>query len=106
MKFKLIDKLGLSYHTLNELNSIVNGLHGRPSFQFKDFDIGNESLRFHFRDIICCIRAIYGDPEFAQDLVFTPERHYLDHERTQRVYSEMHTGDWWWSKQVRNTNSV
>ena len=106
MKFKLINRLGLSYCTPNKLNSIVDGLHGHLSFQFEDFDIGNESLRFHFRDIVGCIRAIYGDPEFAQDLVFAPERHFLDHERTQRVYSEMHTGDWWWSKQVCNTNSV
>jgi len=52
-----------------------------------------------------CIRAIYGDPEFAQDLVFSPKRHYVDDEQTQQVYSEMYTGDWWWSLQVRNTNS-
>jgi hypothetical protein len=24
------------------------------------------------------VRALYGDPEFAQDLIFAPERHYLD----------------------------
>jgi hypothetical protein len=52
-----------------------------------------------------CIRGIYGDPEFVRDLVFAPERHYVDHERTRRVYSEMYTGDWWWSVQVSNTNS-
>jgi len=68
--------------------------------------LGNESLQFHFRDILPCIRAIYGDPEFAQDLVFSPERHYVDDERTRRVYSEMYTGDWWWSTQVRNTDLV
>jgi len=35
--------------------------------------LGNESLQFHFQDILPCIRAIYGDPKFAQDLVFSPE---------------------------------
>ena len=48
-----------------------------------------------------CIRALYGNPKFAQTLVFSPERHYTDAEQTQRLYHEMHTGDWWWEKQVR-----
>ena len=75
---------------------------GRPSFKCKDFRIGNESLQFHFRDILDCIRAIYGDPELVQDLVFAPERHYVGDGQTQRVYGDMYTGDWWWSVQVRN----
>jgi hypothetical protein len=82
---------------------MVDGLPGRPSFQCQDLFIGNERLQFYFRDVLECIRAIYGDPEFARDLIFAPERHYVDHERTQRVYNEMHTGDWWWSIQVRHT---
>jgi hypothetical protein len=48
-----------------------------------------------------CIRALYGDPEFARDLVFAPERCYVDPEQTCRIYNEMHTGDWWWAVQVR-----
>lgn len=48
-----------------------------------------------------CIQALYGDPRFADHLVFAPERHYTNHERSCRIYNEMHTGDWWWSVQVR-----
>ena len=48
-----------------------------------------------------CIRSLYGDPEFTQDLVFTPERHYTTHERKSRVYNEMYTCEWWWAVQVR-----
>jgi hypothetical protein len=84
---------------------MVDGLPGRPPFKCQDIRIGGETLQFHFRDILDCIRGIYGDPEFVRDLVFAPERHYVDHERTRRVYSEMYTGDWWWSVQVSNTNS-
>jgi hypothetical protein len=47
-----------------------------------------------------CIWALYGDPEFACELVFAPEHHYLDPEQTCRIYNEMHTGDWWWAVQV------
>ena len=97
-----MERLGLSYRTVKELNSIVDDLPGRPPFKCQDVLIGNQTLQFHFRDVLHSIRAIYGDPEFARDLIFAPERHYVDRERTRRVYSEMYTGDWWWSVQVRN----
>jgi hypothetical protein len=106
MKFKVVESLGLSDRTVNELNSLVDSLPGRPSFKCQNVLIGNEQLEFHFRDVLACIRAIYGDPEFALDLVFAPERHYVDHGRTQRVYSDMYTGDWWWSVQVRKSESI
>ena len=48
-----------------------------------------------------CIRALYADPEFAHDLVFAPKQHYTDPEQTCRIYSEMHTSEWWWAVQVR-----
>ncbi len=105
MWFKLVERLGLSYRNANELHSIIDDLPGRPPFQCRGVLIGKEKLQFHFCDILHCIRVLYGDPEFARDLVFAPERHYVDCERTQRVYSEMYTGDWWWTIQVRNTSS-
>jgi Plavaka transposase len=63
-------------------------------------DLGGEHLEFYCRDVLECIQSLYGDPQFAQDLVFAPERYYSDHTRTSRIYNEMHTGDWWWSVQV------
>jgi hypothetical protein len=80
-------------------------LPGRPPFRCQEVVIGNEQLQFHFRDILQCIWALYGNPEFVQDLHFAPERHYVDEEQTQRIYGDMYTGDWWWSVQVRNGTS-
>jgi hypothetical protein len=101
---KVTEKLGLSYSSTKELNHIIdNVLPERPQFQCRELIIGGETLELYFRDIISCIRSIYGDPELAQHLITAPERHYSDQEHTVRVYSEMHTGDWWWSVQVRNT---
>ncbi|KAH9030534.1 hypothetical protein EDB85DRAFT_2074297 [Lactarius pseudohatsudake] len=98
---ELVDKLGLSYRTSVELNKLIDkALPGRPSFQCEDLTIGGEDLQFHYREIVPCIRALFGNLEFAHELVFAPERHYTDAERTCRVYSEMHTGDWWWSVQT------
>jgi Plavaka transposase len=104
---KVVDKLGLSYRTVNELNNIIdNKLPGRPPFRCKELVVGGERLEFYCRDIIECIRSLYGDPQFARDLVFAPERHYTSTERTSRIYNEMHTGDWWWMVQVRTYRSA
>lgn len=100
---KVVDKLGLSYSSTKELNQIIdNMLPGCPAFERRELVIGGETLELYFRDILSCIRSIYSDPELAQDLVVAPERHFTDPERTDHIYSKMHTGDWWWSVQVRS----
>jgi hypothetical protein len=102
MSPKVVNKLGLSYNLTKQLNDIIdNVLPGRPPFECHNLVIGGETLELYFRDILACIRSIYSDPELAQDLVIAPERHYADHEQTDRIYSEIHTGDWWWAVQVR-----
>ena len=99
--WKVVDDLGLSYSTPKDLNGIIDDLlPGRPPFQCQDLVIAGDTFQFYSRDLLQCIRTLYGDPEFAQDLVFVPERHYTDLERKSRVYNEMHTGDWWWAVQV------
>jgi hypothetical protein len=98
---KVVDKLRLSYNSTKQLNDIINNmLPGRPPFECCNLVIGGETLELYFRDILVCIRSIYSDPELAQDLVVAPERHYADHERMDCIYSEIHTGDWWWAVQV------
>ncbi|KAI9433897.1 hypothetical protein H4582DRAFT_2112690 [Lactarius indigo] len=98
---EVVNKLELSFRSTKELNDIIdNKLPGRPPFRCHRFVIGGETLEFYYRDVLSCIRSIYGDPEFARELLIAPERHYMDHERTGRVYNEMHTGDWWWAVQT------
>lgn len=98
---KLVDDLGLSYRTVKHLNNIIDKqLPGRPTFESNVLVLGNERLEFYSRDVMECIRSLFGDPSFAQELAIVPERHYTSHERTCRVYNEMYTGEWWWSVQV------
>ena len=52
------------------------------------------------RDILECIQTLIGDPEFDGELKLIPERHYADKDRMNRVYSDVHTGKWWWKIQV------
>lgn len=97
------ERLGLSYSNSNELNQIIDEhLPGRPRFQRKEVvvEAAGEAFELYYRDIIQCIRSLFGDPEFAPVLVFAPERHYTDDDEVNREYSEMHTGTWWWSTQV------
>ena len=104
---KVVDKLGLSYRTAKELNHVIdNKLPGRPPFHCKVLVIGDEHLELYYRDVVECIRSLYGDPAFGQDLFFAPERHYTSPERMSRIYNEMHMGDWWWMAQVCNYGSM
>jgi hypothetical protein len=100
---KVVEALGLSFHTVKELNARIDDEipeQPRPPFLCEEVTFGDERLDFHYRDVMQSIRAVYGDPEFAQELVFAPEKHYTDQDRECRIYNEMHTGDWWWKVQV------
>jgi len=88
---------------MKDLNDLIDtNLGGQPSFQRKEFKMGNELLNFHFRDTLQCIQMLYGDTAFVQDLALVPEQHYTSDDQMCRIVNEMHTGDWWWSTQVRN----
>jgi len=99
---KIVDMLNLSYCMVKQLNNIINDLPGSSHFQCRNLSVGNEPLEFYCRDILECIWSLYGDPQFAQDLTFTPEWHYTSQERTCCLYNKMFTGDWWWAIQVHN----
>ena len=75
-------------------------LPGRPQFERREVVIQDEAVELYTRDIMECIRAIWGDADFAEDLIYEPERHYADEDQTLRLYHDMHTGKWWWRTQV------
>ncbi|KAF8272272.1 hypothetical protein EI94DRAFT_1862395 [Lactarius quietus] len=98
---EVVDHLGLSYRTPKQLNEIIDGkLPGCPPFQCHEIIMAGEHLQFYFCDILQSIRSLFGDPEFAHDMVYAPECHYANIEWSSHVYSEMHTGDWWWAVQT------
>ena len=90
---------------MKDLNDLIDtNLGGQPSFQCKEFKMGNKLLDFHFQDTLQCIQTLYGDVAFVQDLALVPEQHYTSNNRMCHIVNEMHTGDWWWSMQVHNVN--
>lgn len=96
--------LQLSYKTARQLNAIIDRKlpNGRPRFQREEIVVAGEAFEVFFRNILECIRALYGDPEFAPLLLLVPEKHYTDATKKERVYFDMHTGKWWWATQVRH----
>ncbi|KAH9911468.1 uncharacterized protein BXZ73DRAFT_56964, partial [Epithele typhae] len=96
-------RLELSYKNSRELNRLIDEElpSGRPPFHRHEIEVGGEKFEVFFRDVLLCIKALFGDPEFAPLLLLTPEQHYTDESRQERVYFDMNTGKWWWVQQKR-----
>ncbi|KAH9830637.1 uncharacterized protein C8Q71DRAFT_716534 [Rhodofomes roseus] len=96
----VLNALGLSFKNTKELNKIIDGsLPGRPAFVRQVLEVDGERYDLWLRDIMQCIRVLFGSPDWAADLLVAPEQHYLDDSRTTRIYSDMNTGEWWWRLQ-------
>jgi len=54
---------------------------------------------YYYRSPLSCIEYLLKQPCFRNHLVYAPVREY--NESGERMYSEMHTADWWWAVQVR-----
>jgi hypothetical protein len=81
----------------------VDSLPSHPKFWCKEIVVWDEVLDVYYQDILECVRALYGNPDFAPHLIFKPEQHYKDANQLNRMYNNMHTGKWWWETQVCNS---
>jgi len=61
-------------------------------------DDGRHAATFYYRNIINYVRYWIRQVASRSDMVYTPIREYDS--SGDRVYSEMHTADWWWDTQV------
>ncbi|CDO75782.1 hypothetical protein BN946_scf184792.g4 [Trametes cinnabarina] len=97
----LVEALGLSYKSTNELNTIIDEKlpHRRPIFSRFEAAVMGEKFEMYARPILECIFSLYRDPEHSRYLCFAPERHYADSDKTVRLYHDLHTGEWWWTVQ-------
>ncbi|KAK7467674.1 hypothetical protein VKT23_004727 [Stygiomarasmius scandens] len=96
------EALGLSYKSTHQLDNIIDTEipARRPSFSREEVIIAGEAFDLYKRDILECIRALYGAPEHARYLCVVPERHYSDRDKTCRIFHDLYTGRWWWDTQI------
>jgi hypothetical protein len=62
-----------------------------------------DHIVFWHRDLIACTKWILRQPAYEKHLVYAPVRSF--NAAGNRIYDEMHTGDWWWSTQVGHHSS-
>ena len=98
---QLANTLGLSFSSTDELNNIINKKlpNGLPKFVQDEVTLAGQTYEFYHRDIQC-IHVLYGNPEIAEFLAHAPEKHFTGQDQKTHVYSEMHSGKWWWTCQV------
>ena len=61
---------------------------------------GRHGTTFYYQNIIDCVRYLIHQVAYSSDMVYAPIREYDS--SGERLYSEMHTADWWWDAQVWN----
>jgi hypothetical protein len=52
------------------------------------------------RNIHECVAELLGNVAFQDQIVYKPRKIFKDPERTERIYGEAWTADWWWETQV------
>ncbi|KAJ3489193.1 hypothetical protein NLI96_g2329 [Meripilus lineatus] len=95
----VVESLGLSFKNARALNQIID--HELPNLAewtatvMELFTKTNTTYDMYSRDILKCIRVLYGNPAFAEDMAYAPEKHFSDVRMIHRMFSEMHICDWW-----------
>ena len=62
---------------------------------------GNHTICFFYRNIIDCVRYLIAQIAYKDSMVYAPVKEY--DQVGARLYSEMHTAQWWWEIQVNST---
>ncbi|KAG0640123.1 hypothetical protein HOY80DRAFT_1000449 [Tuber brumale] len=58
-------------------------------------ELATSQQRFLYRNPLDCAKYLLSQKCFAQDIVYAPVKDWDSETPPARVYSEMHTGDWW-----------
>ncbi len=57
-----------------------------------------QTVPFWYRNPVECIEFLLQQPAYRDHMVYAPVREY--NEEGERMYSELHTSNWWWRMQV------
>jgi len=88
-----------SAYTLEKQLETLDPFREYLSWTEATLENGTHLTTFYYRNIVSCIRYLIRQVAYRGDMVYAPVREY--DLRGDRLYSEMHTADWWWETQVR-----
>ena len=63
-------------------------------------DNHQRDIKYWSRDIINSMRWLMRQPAYAEHLIYAPRCCLNRDTSPKRLYTEMHTADWWWDTQV------
>ena len=66
-----------------------------------NYDAGSSETPYYWRDPIKVVKDLLQNPSYQEVLIYTPCK--LTGKFSERMYGELHTGDWWCKLQVRTT---
>jgi hypothetical protein len=58
-------------------------------------------IKYWSRDIIKSMTWLMRQPAYAEHRIYAPQRGFNSNTPPKRLYTEIHTVDWWWETQVR-----
>jgi hypothetical protein len=84
------------------LNQKLDGLEDKTPWQHFTVNMSGDTQDYNVfaHNPLACIKALFGDPAFAEKMSFAPEKLYADPECQVRIYHEMNTGNWWCETQI------
>jgi len=87
-----------SAYTLRQHLDILDPFREYLVWAEASIDDGPHATTFYYRNSIDCVLYLIRQVAYSSDMVYTPLGEYDS--SGQRLYSEMHTADWWWDMQV------
>jgi hypothetical protein len=58
-------------------------------------------IKYCIRDVTKSMRWLMRQPAYPEHLIYAPQSSFNSDTPPKRLYTKMHTADWWWEKQVR-----
>jgi len=87
-----------SAYTLRKHLDILDPFREYLVWAEASIDDGRHATTFDYQNIIDCVRYLIRQVSYSSDIVYAPIREYDS--SGERLYSEMHTADWWWDMRV------
>ena len=87
-----------SAYTLQQHLDVLDPLGDYLTWTEAAIGDGRHTTTFYYRNALDCVRYLVRPVAYGSDMVYAPIRKYDS--SGERLYSEMHTADWWWDTQV------